>query len=186
MYNVTLQTTAVNRTGRFAPSSVGLPSNVKSIEIGDVFFESYSTWPDTKFTHGFSLGLAGTSAVGWSSLLATVPTACKALGNGKLLWWEYGNEPDLYANNGGDGQMRSASWDNSEYVSQWQNGTRQIKKAIAEACPNMVTGNSYGYIAPSFWVPNNNKLTIEGTWNGGLNVDNDVKLISFHKYVIRT
>ena len=185
LYNVSLQTTAVNRTAKNRPSPDLLPSNIDSIEIGDIFFESYSTWPDTKYTHGFNLGLAGMSAAGWSSLLATVPTACKALGNGKLLWWEYGNEPDLYSNSspGGPAQLRSSSWGDPEYVFQWQNGTRQIKEVLAQACPDMATPDTYGYIAPSFWVPDNNELTIAGTFSNGLNADSDIKLISFHKFV---
>ncbi|MCJ1399123.1 hypothetical protein MMC11_002325 [Xylographa trunciseda] len=188
LYNVSLQTTAVNRTARYRPSTSLLPNGVSSIEIGDVFFESYGTWPDTKFTHAFNLGLAGISAAGWSSLLATVPIACKALGNGKLLWWEYGNEPDLYSNSnpGGPERLRSGSWGDFEYVSQWQNGTRQIKNILAQACPEMATAAAYGYIAPSFWVPDNNELTIAGAFSSGLNADNDIKLISFHNYIAST
>ena len=190
LYNTTLQTTAVNRTASHSPEVGALPNSIDNIiEIGDVFFESYSTWPDIKYTHGFNLGLAGISPVGWSSLLATVPTACEALGNGKLLWWEYGNEPDLYSKNGVDGeagQLRSLSWGDSDYVSQWQNGTLQIKNVLAQACPSMATSDAYGYIAPSFWVPDNNELTIAGTWHSGLNSNNDIRLISFHKYASST
>ncbi|MCJ1391438.1 hypothetical protein MMC18_004302 [Xylographa bjoerkii] len=188
LYNVSLQTTAVNRTAKYKPSTDLLPNGVNIIEIGDVFFESYSTWPDTKYTHAFNLGLAGISPAGWSSLLATVPIACKALGNGKLLWWEYGNEPDLYSNlnPGGPEQLRSGSWGDSEYVRQWQNGTRRIKSVLAQACPDMATADAYGYIAPSFWVPDNNELTIAGTFSSGLNADNDIKLISFHNYIAST
>ena len=186
LYNTTLQTTAVNRTASHSPGVDALPNSIDSIiEIGDVFFESYNTWPDTRYIHGFNLGLAGISPVGWSSLLATVSMACRALGNGKLLWWEYGNEPDLYSNSGVDGeagQLRSPSWSDSIYVSQWQNGTRQIQDILAQACPSMASGDSYGYIAPSFWTPDNNELTIAGTWDSGLNTDNDIKQISFHKY----
>ncbi|MCJ1287531.1 hypothetical protein MMC26_006883 [Xylographa opegraphella] len=185
LYNVSLQTTAVTRTSKNKPSTGPLPNGISSIEIGNVFFESYSTWPDTKYTHAFSLGLASISTVGWSSLLSTVPIACKALGNGKLLWWEYGNEPDLYSNSnpGGPQKLRWGPWGDSEYVSQWQNGTRHIKDVLTQACQDMATADAYGYIAPSFWVPDNNELTIAGTFSSGLNVDNDIKLISFHNYI---
>ena len=61
------------------------------LSIGPSFFDSYSTWPDTTFIHGFNLGKNGTG--GFSSLLATVPLACKALEGGKLAYWELGNEP---------------------------------------------------------------------------------------------
>ncbi|MCJ1417931.1 hypothetical protein MMC32_004276 [Xylographa parallela] len=188
LYNVSLQTSAVNRNARSRPSAGSLPHGISSIEIGETFFESYGTWPDTKYTHAFSLGLAGICAAGWSSLIATVPIACKALGNGKLLWWEYGNEPDLYSNSnpGGPQQFRRGPWGDPEYVFQWQNGTRQIRETLAQACPDMATADAYGYIAPSFWLPDNNELTIGGTFSSGLNADNDVKLISFHNYIAST
>ena len=56
-----------------------------TLSIGPSFFDSYSTWPDTKFIHGFNLAKNG--SVGLSSLLTTTSLACEALEGGKLLHW---------------------------------------------------------------------------------------------------
>ena len=142
------------------------------IYIGPSFFESYGTWPNTKFSHGFGLGQV-VNASGWQTLLDTVPLACEAL-KGKLVAWEYGNEPDLYLGN----SLRSV-WDNAIYVSQWQNGTAQIQRSLAQACPAMATGGAYGYIGLSFWGDHND-LDPTTVWNG-LKSNGDIKLVSFHK-----
>lgn len=149
------------------------------LTIGPTFFESYSTWPDTKYSHGFNLALGANESAGWETLLATVPLACKALGGGKLLMWEYGNEPDLYSTSA-QGATRPADWNADAYVAQWLNGTRSIKAALAKACPDLL-GDEYGYMAPSFAGVNNHLLPIP-TWNSGLDADKDIKLFSSHKY----
>ena len=100
------------------------------------------------------MGLGGNNSVGWETLLETVPLACKALGKEKLLWWEYGNEPDLYSTSA-QGPVRPANWSEPEYVAQWLNGTRAIKAQLAEACPELLEDDSYGYYAPSFAGVNN-------------------------------
>jgi hypothetical protein len=150
-----------------------------TIFIGPSYFESYSTWPNTRFSHGFNLGLGGNNSVGWETLLDTVPLACKALSNGKLLMWEYGNEPDLYSTSA-QGPVRPPSWNESQYVSQWLNGTRAIKAQLTKYCPDMVSNESYGYLAPSF-AGTNNHLKPLLTWQDGLDQDQDIKLISSHK-----
>jgi hypothetical protein len=171
LYNASLKT-AINGTFDLKRSA-DYPT---TIFIGPSYFESYSTWPDTKFSHGFNLG-ANTSA-GWETLLATVPLACKALGNGKLLWWEYGNEPDLYSFLAG---LRPPSWNESTYVAQWLNGTRAIKAELQKHCPDMVSKDRYGYMGPSF-AGTNIALNPKITWQDGLDIDQDIKLISSHKY----
>jgi hypothetical protein len=174
LYNPSLAT-ATN--GTINPSrSVDYPT---TLFIGPSFFDSYSTWPNTKFIHGFNLGLGGNDSAGWETLIETVPLACKALGKEKLLWWEYGNEPDLYSTSA-QGPVRPANWSEPEYVSQWLNGTRAIKAELANACPDLLTGDSYGYYAPSF-AGTNNHLKPLITWEAGLNQDEDIKIISSHK-----
>jgi len=148
--------------------------------IGPSYFDSYNTFSDTKFIHGFNLGLGGNDSAGWETLLETVPLACKALGNGKLLWWEYGNEPDLYSTSS-QGPVRPPGWNESEYVAQWLNGTRAIKNQLSIACPDLLSNSTYGYYAPSFAGVNNHLKPVL-TWKDGLNVDGDIKLISSHKY----
>ncbi|TVY36895.1 Beta-glucuronidase, partial [Lachnellula occidentalis] len=169
----------------FAINSTIVPSRATDyptiIFIGPSYFESYNTWPDTKFSHGFNLGLGGNNSVGWQSLLDTVPLACKALGGGKLLWWEYGNEPDLFSTSS-QGPVRPPGWNESTYVSQWLNGTRAIKQELQKSCPELTSKESYGYLAPSFAGVSNHLKPVT-TWQDGLNVDRDIKLISSHNYI---
>jgi hypothetical protein len=70
------------------------PDYPTTITIGPAYFESYLTWPDTQFVHGFNLGK--NSTVARQGLLDSVPFVCKALGGGRLAYWELGNEPDLF------------------------------------------------------------------------------------------
>jgi len=157
------------------------PDYPTTVFIGPSYFESYATWPDTKFSHGFNLGLGGNSTAGWETLLETVPLACQALQGGKLLWWEYGNEPDLYSTSS-QGPVRPSNWNESTYVEQWLNGTRAIKAKLEEACPDMVSNDTFGFVAPSF-AGTNNHLKPVTTWNDGLDVDGDIKLDSSHNYI---
>lgn len=175
LYNVSLKE-AIN--GTYNPArSVDYPT---TIFIGPSYFDSYSTWPDTKFIHGFNLGLGGNNSAGWETLLETVPLACKALQGGKLLWWEYGNEPDLYSTSS-QGPVRPPTWNESTYVKQWLNGTQAIKSQLEKYCPDMTSNATYGYYAPSFAGTNNHLKPIT-TWADGLDVYEDIKLISSHKY----
>jgi len=107
--------------------------------------------------------------------------ACKALGGGKLLWWEYGNEPDLYSTSS-QGPVRPAGWDEATYVAQWLNGTRAIKRQLQKYCPELSGNQSYGFYAPSFAGTNNHLKPVK-TWASGLDVDGDIKMISSHNYI---
>lgn len=96
--------------------------------------------------------------------------------------WEYGNEPDLYSTSS-QGPVRPAAplgWNESIYVSQWLNGTKQIWASLQEACPELLANGSYGYLAPSFGGVNNT-LRLPATWAAGMDGDQDVKLLSTHK-----
>ncbi|KAF8858173.1 hypothetical protein BDZ45DRAFT_591590 [Acephala macrosclerotiorum] len=178
LYNASLETATY---GIINPKrSVDYPT---TLYIGPSYFDSYNTWPNTKYTHGFNLGLGGNSSnpEGWETLLDTVPLACKALGKDKLLWWEYGNEPDLFSTSS-QGAVRPPGWHESDYVAQWLNGTRAIKSQLAKACPELLGNDTYGYLAPSF-AGTNNHLKYWTTWQDGLNADHDIKLISSHNYI---
>jgi hypothetical protein len=131
--------------------------------------------------HGFNLGLGANNTAGWETLLDTVPLACKALRGGKLLWWEYGNEPDLYSTSA-QGPVRPSTWTEEIYVAQWLNGTRAIKSQLKKYCPDMLSNKNYGYLAPSFAGTNNHLKPVK-TWEVGLDVDQDIRLISSHKYI---
>ncbi|CAG8951004.1 hypothetical protein HYFRA_00006401 [Hymenoscyphus fraxineus] len=151
------------------------------ISIGPSYFESYNTWPDTKYIHGFNMGLGGNTSAGWQTLIDTVPLACQALGKEKLLWWEYGNEPDLFSTSS-QGAVRPPTWNESTYVDQWLNATRMIKVQLQKYCPDLVENGSYGYLAPSFAGLNNHLKPVK-TWQAGLDVDKSIKVISSHNYI---
>jgi hypothetical protein len=155
------------------------PDYPTTIHIGPSYFESYNTWPGCRYIHGFNLGLGGNNSEGWQTLVEEVPVACKALENGKLLAWEYGNEPDLYSTSS-QGPVRPRSWNEATYVSQWLNGTRTIRSQLAKYCPDLLTDDKYGYYAPSF-AGTNNTLKPVVTWQDGLDVDRDIKYVSSHK-----
>ncbi|KAK1965195.1 beta-glucuronidase [Colletotrichum sublineola] len=149
-----------------------------TVYIGPSFFESYGTLADTKFTHGFNLGLGANRSEGWETLKATVPLACRAIGRDNLDVWEYGNEPDLYSTSA-QGPVRPPSWDEAAYVGQWLNGTREIADVLAEACPD--------FPRPAFKAPSNggtaNRLRAPAQWAAGLNADGNVALFSTHNYI---
>jgi hypothetical protein len=151
-----------------------------TLSIGPLFFKSYGTFPDTKFIHGFNLALGGNSSEGLTNLLETVPIACKALSDGKLFAWEFGNEPDLYVTSGSS-PVRPRTWHEPQYVAQWLNGTRAIKSAIAAACPNLALNNTFNWIAPSF-AGTHDWLAPLTTWEDGLDTDGDIEQYSHHKY----
>lgn len=173
LFNASLKTALI---GIVDPSRS--PDYPTTITIGPSYFESYSTFPSTRFIHGFNLGKNG--SVARQSLLATVPLACHALSN-KLAYWEYGNEPDLFKTSS-QGPVRPAWWNETSYVNEWLNGTRAIRKALQAACPDLATNDSYKYYAPSFGGTSNSLNPIL-TWRVGLDADKDVGLISSHNYI---
>jgi hypothetical protein len=155
------------------------PDYPTTIHIGPSYFESYNTWPNVKFSHGFNLGLGGNSSAGWQTLVDTVPLVCKALGHDKLYMWEYGNEPDLFSTSA-QGPVRPANWNESTYVEQWLNGTREIKAQLQRLCPGLDTATEYGFLGLSF-AGTGNHLKAPLAWQDGINQDKDIKLISTHK-----
>ena len=144
----------------------------RDIKIGPSFFDGYSSWPDTKFIHGLNLKNATISAIGWQSLLDVVSVACKALGDGKLLLWEYGNEPDLYP-------RLPSQWNDTTYVRDWQNGTAAIQDTLGNICPEMASGNAYGYVGPSLFETST--LPPVGLFQDGLNDNGLIKQYTMHQ-----
>ncbi|KAI4864979.1 glycoside hydrolase family 79 protein [Hypoxylon rubiginosum] len=175
IYNPEL-TIAINGTYNDSRS----PDYPTTIEIGPAYFESYGTWPDVKFSHGFNLG-GNHDDRQWDTLLETAALACKALGRDKLYWWEYGNEPDLFATSS-QGPVRASNYNESDYVAEWLNGTRAIRGVLEENCPDLLGSHTYGYLAPSFGGTNNH-LKAPRTWADGLDADGDIKLFSSHNYI---
>ncbi|GAP85335.2 putative glycoside hydrolase family 79 protein [Rosellinia necatrix] len=156
------------------------PDYPTTIEIGPAFFESYGTWPNVRFTHGFNMG-GNHDGRQWETLLATAALACRALGGGRLHWWEYGNEPDLFATSA-QGPVRPPAYNESDYVAEWLAGTRAIRGVLARACPDMLGNDTYGYLAPSF-AGLSNHLTAATAWAEGLDTDGTVRYFSAHNYI---
>lgn len=153
--------------------------------IGPSFFESYSTFPNTQFSHGFNLGLGSNAShetEGLETLLATIPLACEALSGGKVFAWEYGNEPDLYSTRiaTANGAFRGSDWSESLYVKQWMNGSKIILERVKQACPELA---DVEFMAPSF-AGTGNFLKPLATWEDDLDTLGDINLISSHKYVL--
>ena len=166
-------------------ASVGIVDPSKSpdypttLSIGPAYFESYETWPGTKFIHGFNLGR--NSTVARQGLLDSVPYVCRALEGGKLAYWELGNEPDLFKTSS-QGPVRPANWTEQDYVNEWLHWTRAIRVAMQSACPELASNQSYKFYAPSFGGTGNS-LDLLITWEDGLDADKDIAIISSHKYV---
>ncbi|MCJ1479310.1 hypothetical protein MMC13_007995 [Lambiella insularis] len=146
----------------------------QDISIGPSFFEGYSSFPGSKFIHGFNMKNATISAIGWKSLLDEVPVTCKAIGS-NLLWWEYGNEPDLYP-------RPTDTWNATTYVSDWHNGTAAIQSSLASACPAIASGSAYGYVGPSL-QNTQAPLAPKMLFQVGLNDDGEVKQYTMHHYM---
>ena len=148
-----------------------------TLSFGPSFFESYQTFPQTQFTHGYNLGRNSTAAR--QALIESVPYACKALGDGRLLHWELGNEPDLYKTSA-QGPVRPPTWNEQDYVNEWLKYTREIRSKMKTACPNMAKSAAYKYYAPSF-AGTSNSLNPIVTWEDGIDADKDIAIISSHK-----
>ncbi|KAJ2970373.1 hypothetical protein NUW58_g9720 [Xylaria curta] len=132
------------------------PDYPTTIEIGPSYFESYLTWPNVKFTHGFNMG-GNHDNRQWSTLIQTAEIACKTLGKDKL-----------------------HCYNESDYVKEWLDGTRAIQGVLSEACPDLLGNDTYGYLAPSFaGVANHLKAPL--AWADGLNTDETVRYYSSHK-----
>ena len=148
------------------------------LTFGPPFFESYTTWPDTRFSHGFNLGRNSSSAR--AALLDSVSYACEALGqDDRLSVWELGNEPDLFKTSA-QGIVRPANWTEQSYVDEWLYWTGRIEEALAGNCSNLTTAEEYLYMAPSF-AGTGNSLDPIRTWKDGLNNNRDIEYISSHK-----
>ena len=153
------------------------PDYPTTITIGPKYFESYLTWPDTHFIHGFDLGR--NSSIARQGLIDSVAYACKAL-RGKLAYWELGNEPDLYKTSA-QGPVRPSTWHEQDYANEWLHWTRALKVALAKACPDLATDAKYKYYSPSFAGTGGNSLDPITTWEDGLDTYKDIAIISSHK-----
>jgi hypothetical protein len=170
--------TAVN--GTIVPSRATDYPTILS--YGPSFFESYTTFSNTKYIHGFNLALSTTSTSSRRRLLAGASLACAALAAGKLLYWEMGNEPDLYTTSA-QGVVRPRGWNEGAYVEEWLNATRAVRAQMDVSCPDMAAAAAeHRFVAPSF-AGVGNGLDLVKVWEAGLGRDGSVAEISGHKYV---
>ncbi|KAF2098602.1 glycoside hydrolase family 79 protein [Rhizodiscina lignyota] len=174
LYNASLKTATF---GIVVPSRS--PDYPYILYIGPSYFESYETWPGTRFSHGFNLGKNGT--VGRQTLLATAPLACKALGRDKLYYWELGNEPDLYKTSA-QGVVRPANWTEEDYIAEWKSGTNAAESVFRRVCPELTGYSRNRWLAPSF-AGTSNSLNDVTTWKDGLDSAHNIALDSIHNYI---
>lgn len=150
-----------------------------TISIGPAYFESYDTWHNISFLHGFNLAKNGTS--GLDTLQQTVPLVCKALNGSKLAYWQLGNEPDLYKTSS-QGPVRPSSWNETSYVDEWLNKTELIRTLVQQNCPEVLQNGQFNFYSPSFGGVGNS-LNLTKTWQAGLNNDKDIAFIDSHNYI---
>ena len=132
------------------------------LTIGPSFYQSFNPWPGAKYIYGFNLAENGTT--GQQNLISTAQYACQALSDGNLAYLELGNEPDLYKRTSATGARRPPTWNETDYVAQWQSGITIILDTIAQYCPSLSNTTFY---APSF-AGTNNDLSPLKTWQSGL------------------
>lgn len=150
-----------------------MDSHFQDISIGPSFFEGFGNLPDVQFIYGLNLKNATNSLDGWHSLLETVSAACQALA-GKLLYWEYGNEPDAYP-------RPQSTWNDNSYTDDWKNGSNAIKNQLSSSCPSMATGDAFGFVGPS--LLGTSQLSAVGIFQAGYNSQGYIKEYTLHHYM---
>ncbi|KAH7132105.1 hypothetical protein B0J11DRAFT_548109 [Dendryphion nanum] len=150
------------------------------LSIGPTFFESYQTWPNVKFIHGFNLAKDDTAAT--NSIIRSIPYACRAIGKNNLLSWEMGNEPDLYKTSA-QGAVRPSTWSEDDYVKEWASKVQTVKDALQKGCgADWVSPTRFKWIAPSFAGPSNSLDALKA-WQAGLGASNGISQFSAHNYI---
>ncbi|KAF2109009.1 hypothetical protein BDV96DRAFT_586381 [Lophiotrema nucula] len=150
------------------------------LTIGPKYFDSYTTWPNTRFIHGFNL--AKNDSVAAASIVRSVPYACRVLNRKSLLYWEMGNEPDLFKTSA-QGIMRPATWNETDYVKEWQTKVASVKSALQLNCSaDLASDAKFKWIAPSF-AGTNNSLNPVKTWEAGLDSGENIARFSSHNYI---
>ena len=145
-----------------------------SVTIGPRFYQGFNQWPGVKFINGLNQALNGT--VGRENLLAEVNASCNIIDPENFLAWEYGNEADLYANNG----IRPPPYNDSDYVADWLNGTAAINAEVQKMCP----GYPVVFDSPSFGLYGAiSNLDPLGVANDMIDANDDIVLWSLHLYM---
>ncbi|PVH92704.1 glycoside hydrolase family 79 protein [Periconia macrospinosa] len=151
-----------------------------TLSIGPSFFESYQTWPGVKFSHGFNLAKNSTTAV--QALVDSISVACKALSHENFLYWEMGNEPDLFKTSA-QGIVRPKSWTEADYVKEWNDRISTVKSVLKSKCGDeWVSDARFKWLAPSF-AGTGNSLNAVKSWNAGLGRSGVIGKFSSHNYI---
>ncbi|KEF59123.1 uncharacterized protein A1O9_03967 [Exophiala aquamarina CBS 119918] len=156
-----------------------------TISIGPSYFDSYSTWPNISYIHGFNLGKNGSA--GHDTLVGTVPLVCKALAsspdsnNERLAYWQLGNEPDLFKTSS-QGPVRPSWWNETDYVQEWLNKTHIIRDLVQKNCPEILPQDKFRFYGPSF-AGTGNSLNMITTWKKGIDADQDISFVDSHNYI---
>ena len=157
---------------RFATPNADQPAN---LTFGPAFFESYHTWSETKFIHGFNL--KANSTADRQAVIDSAKVACRSLG-GQALAWQLGNEADAYTF-AAIGATRPPSYNEASYVEEWLNVTRAIRSSVESACPELASTEWY---APSFATsPGFSQLDQIKAWDAGLDTDHNLKVFDQHQ-----
>ncbi|KAF2740457.1 beta-glucuronidase [Polyplosphaeria fusca] len=146
------------------------------LSIGPSFFDSYTTWPDVSFVHGFNLAKNDSAAA--TSLVKSAADACKAITGDRLLYWEMGNEPDLFKTSA-QGIMRPSSWSETDYIKEWQAKVASVEQSLRDSCGNSAVVR---WLAPSF-AGTSNSLDAVKAWKTGLNSAGKMARFSSHNYI---
>lgn len=118
------------------------------------------------------------SAEGWQTLVDTAPLACKAIGRDNYYGYEYGNEPNNW-NLAGKYAPRNRTWDERDFVHEWLDGTREIRKQMKKHCPDL--GPEYRqFMAPSY-DDRVSSLKAKKVWDLGLDKCRNINTYSVHK-----
>lgn len=137
-----------------------------TLEYGPRFWSSYGTFKNTRYIHGLNLGKSGQSIEYRANLLQGVAAGCKALQENGLLYWELGNEPDLFKTSA-QGPVREASYDEAAYVKEWMDLAQAVETQVKTTCPDLLSHGRFKMIAPSF-AGVSNSLDPAKTWNSSV------------------
>lgn len=153
------------------------------LPFGRPFWESYTTFPRTRYIHGLNFAKSGEGFR--RTLRGAMISACEALRHGPDLSWEVGNEPDMYGTNteidaqGRRRVVRSGTWEESAYVGEWKEAQRDLRRSLAVSCPERTASNAWRVVGPSFSVASG-RLDAWKAWNGGLRQEAVVSEFSGH------
>lgn len=162
---------ASQATARIIEGNGDVPS---SLTIGPTFFESLTTFANTRFIYGLNMKSSVSDSDAYDNMLDTVAAVCSSFSSDNLLAWSYGNEPNLY---GFD------DWEPADYTTAWLEAERDIKSVLEDECPDLVSDDLFGFLTPSVSNLHSGHVNIPDTLEDGINDDGVVFFLGAHKLV---